>query len=139
MHSYQTRPFKQLTLNSEENNNSDDVTVINNVAKAKRALSSSYSSCEPIPKKLRYALYPEIESDEKEDTSSATSMTYSQDSTWLDLLLTLTWTTVDIRQIRSSSWQIFTRISMGDFSNILPFKNSIDLQCKLAPAVFIII
>lgn len=79
-HSHQMRSFNQLTVSSgsdQENNNSDDVTVINIVAKAKRALSSSYSSCEPIPKKLRYAVYPDV--DEKEDTSSATSMTYSQD------------------------------------------------------------
>lgn len=79
-YSYQTRPFNQLTVSSssdQENNNSDDVTVINIVAKAKRALSSSYNSCEPIPKKLRYDVYPEMESDEKEDTSSG--LTYSQD------------------------------------------------------------
>lgn len=50
----------QLTVSSscedDENGNADTVTVIRLVATGKRALSDSYSSCEPIPKKLRVGM-----------------------------------------------------------------------------------
>lgn len=73
----QTKNFNHLSVAStsdEENysnNNVDNVTVIRLMATGKRALSDSYSSCEPIPKKLRVGAYPGGE--KNDDTSSANS------------------------------------------------------------------
>ncbi|CAH2048594.1 unnamed protein product, partial [Iphiclides podalirius] len=57
----QIKDFKQMTTSSqnsdEENNNTDNVTVLRLVATGKRALSDSYNSCEPDPKKLRMDTY----------------------------------------------------------------------------------
>ncbi|CAH0715605.1 unnamed protein product, partial [Brenthis ino] len=50
----------------ENNNNKKNVTVLKVVASGKRALSDSYNSCEPVPKKLRVDL-------ESNDTSSNNS------------------------------------------------------------------
>lgn len=74
----QIKNFSQLSLAStsdEENcsnNNVNNVTVIRLVATGKRALSDCYSSCEPIPKKLRVADYI-MQGDRNDDTSSANS------------------------------------------------------------------
>nr|XP_021188313.2 ovarian-specific serine/threonine-protein kinase Lok [Helicoverpa armigera] len=63
----------QLTVSSscedDENGNADTVTVIRLVATGKRALSDDYSSCEPIPKKLRVGL----SSDKHDETTSTNS------------------------------------------------------------------
>ncbi|XP_063826055.1 ovarian-specific serine/threonine-protein kinase Lok [Ostrinia nubilalis] len=71
----QMKSFNALTISStsdEENysnNNVNNVTVIRLVAANKRALSDSFSSSEPIPKRFRVAIY----SDRCDDTSSANS------------------------------------------------------------------
>uniref|UniRef100_A0A2H1X294 SFRICE_017898 n=1 Tax=Spodoptera frugiperda TaxID=7108 RepID=A0A2H1X294_SPOFR len=59
-----------LSTSSEddENGNSGAVTVLRLVATAKRPLSDSFSSCEPIPKKLRIGM-----SEKHDDTTSTTS------------------------------------------------------------------
>ena len=63
----------QLTVSSscedDENGNADTVTVIRLVATGKRALSDDYSSCEPIPKKLRIG----ISTEKHNDTTSTNS------------------------------------------------------------------
>ncbi|XP_046965621.1 ovarian-specific serine/threonine-protein kinase Lok-like [Vanessa cardui] len=59
------------TNSDEENINIDNVTVLRLVATGKRALSDSYNSCEPIPKKLRVDYNPQI--DNVNDTSSTNS------------------------------------------------------------------
>lgn len=72
----QVKEFSQMTVsnnnNSDQENdsNQDNVTVIRVIAKAKRA-RESFNSCEPIPKKLRIAVYPEAM--EKDETNSTTS------------------------------------------------------------------
>lgn len=53
----------------EENNNKTNVTVLKLVATGKRALSDSYSSCEPIPKKLRV----ELDTNDTNSTNSCCS------------------------------------------------------------------
>lgn len=68
----------QLTFSSscedDENGNADTVTVIRLVATEKRALSSSFSSCEPLPKKLRIEM-----SDEKHNDTTSTKSYCSDD------------------------------------------------------------
>ncbi|XP_045448052.1 ovarian-specific serine/threonine-protein kinase Lok-like [Melitaea cinxia] len=52
----------------EENNNMDKIAVLKIVATGKRALSDTFNSCEPIPKKLRVENDPDID-----DTASTNS------------------------------------------------------------------
>lgn len=81
----------QLTVSSscedDENGNADTVTVIRLVATGKRALSDSYSSCEPIPKKLRVGLSAE----KHNDTTSTNS--YCSDDQILAKSLTVKYIT----------------------------------------------
>ncbi|CAG9786697.1 unnamed protein product [Diatraea saccharalis] len=77
----QNKNFNHLSLTSasdEENMNADNVTVIRLVATGKRALSDSYNSCEPFPKKLKIALNSGDEN-KTDDTSSATNSVCSQE------------------------------------------------------------
>ncbi|CAG4982930.1 unnamed protein product [Parnassius apollo] len=69
--SMQVKDFSQLTMyqnSDEENNNSDSVTA-RHVATVKRVLSDVYSSCEPIPKKLRIDTW-KIQNDDTRSTNS---------------------------------------------------------------------
>ncbi|KAL4713995.1 hypothetical protein ACJJTC_005626 [Scirpophaga incertulas] len=69
--------FQHLTISSasdEENIEADNITVMRLMATGKRALSDSYNSSEPIPKKLRVAQYSGC--DDNTDTSSNNSNTY---------------------------------------------------------------
>lgn len=71
------KDMTQLTGSSkssdDENGYPETVTVISLVATAKRALSDSYNSTEPLPKKLR------IGSDAKHDDSTTTNSFCSDD------------------------------------------------------------
>ncbi|XP_023936080.1 ovarian-specific serine/threonine-protein kinase Lok-like [Bicyclus anynana] len=69
----------ELSSNSdEENNNNGPVVFLKTIANNKRALSNSFSSSEPVPKKLRVALYPSVG---KNDNSSTTDSYCSQEFT----------------------------------------------------------
>lgn len=76
VHATQIKDFNQMTISSqnsdEENNNTDNITVLRLVATGKRALSDSYNSCEPDPKKLRMDTY-KITGHKYENTSSTNS------------------------------------------------------------------
>lgn len=69
--------MSQLTVSSkttdDENGNPDTVTVIRLVATGKRALNDSYSSSEPIPKRLR------VGTEEKHNDTTSTTNSYSSD------------------------------------------------------------
>ncbi|CAG9102216.1 unnamed protein product [Plutella xylostella] len=82
----QSRNVMELTISSttftsseeDTSSNTDNTTVIAVMAKGKRALSDSYSSCEPIPKKLRVDMFPMVVCEpDGEDTSSGHSAAYS--------------------------------------------------------------
>ncbi|XP_045772874.1 ovarian-specific serine/threonine-protein kinase Lok [Maniola jurtina] len=80
--SLQEHNHSQLATNSssnsdEENNNRGPVTLLKTIANNKRPLSNSFSSCEPIPKKLRVAIYPSVGNN---DDSSKTDSYCSQES-----------------------------------------------------------
>ncbi|CAH2232858.1 jg16618 [Pararge aegeria aegeria] len=68
---------KTSSSSDEENNNGSPVTLLKAIANNKRALSNSFSSCEPIPKKFRVAIYPSIGHN---DDSSKTDSYCSQES-----------------------------------------------------------
>ncbi|CAG9561957.1 unnamed protein product [Danaus chrysippus] len=64
--------FNAMTLSNsdEENNNADNMTVLKVTASGKRSHNDSFNTCEPIPKKLRVAIYPEVTMN---DNSSSTN------------------------------------------------------------------
>ncbi|CAH2096256.1 unnamed protein product [Euphydryas editha] len=58
----------ESSSNSDEENNNNKIAILKLMATGKRALSDSFNSCEPIPKKLRVENHPNID-----DTSSTNS------------------------------------------------------------------
>ncbi|KPI94446.1 PREDICTED: ovarian-specific serine/threonine-protein kinase Lok-like [Papilio xuthus] len=75
----QVRDFDQLTLSShnsdEENNNSDQVTVLKVAVAGKRGLSDNCAPCEPIAKRLRIdaCAMTRIQKDDTSTTNSCSS------------------------------------------------------------------
>ncbi|XP_075977528.1 ovarian-specific serine/threonine-protein kinase loki [Anticarsia gemmatalis] len=69
------RDMTQLTVSSKSTDDENgNPTIVPLVASGKRALSDSFSSCEPIPKKLRIGM-----SDEKHDDTTSTTNSYCSD------------------------------------------------------------
>ncbi|KAM3965326.1 cell cycle checkpoint kinase 2 [Aphomia sociella] len=65
-HTAQMKSFGELTISSSserENSNSENITVIKLVATGKRALSDTFNSCEPMPKKLKVTVNVENNND----------------------------------------------------------------------------